>query len=153
MLSPVPEADDRAEADRLRYEIEERIATGRARSSERDTRKLPSQIRRKCREVTGAEAGSVHVLEGEGAPAEKTLHFMLSQNDSMPIDFQELTLGVDETSIADLFDALTASDRPHKRAVPIDRALAIIESELEAGKVDGPLFEIFVKSETYEVVP
>ena len=31
-------------------------------------------------------------------------------------------------TIADIFDALTASDRPYKKAVPIDRALGIIES-------------------------
>ena len=91
--------DARAEVDRLRYEIEELIATARALSSERDTRVLLGLILKKCREVTGADAGSVYVLEGEGAPAEKTLHFMLSQNDSLQIDFQEFTLGVDERSI------------------------------------------------------
>ncbi|HEY4186809.1 MAG TPA: HD domain-containing phosphohydrolase [Polyangia bacterium] len=92
-------ADARAEVDRLRYEIEELIATGRALSSERDTRTLLALILKKCRHVTGADAGSVYVLEGEGAPADKTLHFMLSQNDSLKIDFQEFTLGVDEKSI------------------------------------------------------
>ncbi len=92
-------ADARAEVDRLRYEIEELIETGRALSSERDTRTLLSLILKKCRHVTGADAGSVYVLEGEGAPAEKTLHFMLSQNDSLQIDFQEYSLGVDEKSI------------------------------------------------------
>jgi len=95
----VSDGHDRAEAERLRYEIEELIATGRALSSERDTRKLLGLILRKCRQVTGADAGSVYVLEGEGAPAEKKLHFMLSQNDSLQIDFQEFTLGVDEESI------------------------------------------------------
>jgi len=91
--------DARAEVDRLRYEIEELIATARALSSARDTRALLGMILKKCREVTGADAGSVYVLEGEGTPAEKTLHFMLSQNDSLRIDFQEFTLGVDERSI------------------------------------------------------
>jgi len=93
MLAAVSGADDRTEAKRLRYEIEELIATGRALSSERDTRKLLGLILKKCRQVTGADAGSVYVLEGEGAPAEKKLHFMLSQNDSLQIDFQEFTLG------------------------------------------------------------
>ena len=53
-------------------------------------------------------------------------------------------------TIADIFDALTASDRPYKRAVPIDRALGIIEAEVKVGKVDGPLFDVFVKSEAYK---
>ncbi|HEX2658641.1 MAG TPA: GAF domain-containing protein, partial [Polyangia bacterium] len=92
-------ADARAEVDRLRYEIEELITTARALSSARDTRALLGLILKKCRDVTGADAGSVYVLEGEGAPAEKTLHFMLSQNDSLKIDFKEFTLGVDERSI------------------------------------------------------
>jgi HD-GYP domain-containing protein (c-di-GMP phosphodiesterase class II) len=91
--------DAGAEEVRLRYEIEELVATSRALSSERDIRKLLALILEKCRQVTGADAGSVYVLEGEGAPGEKTLHFMLSQNDSLGIDFQEFTLGVDENSI------------------------------------------------------
>ena len=91
--------DPRDEVQRLRYEIEELIATGRALASERDTRTLLSLILKRCREMTGADAGSVYVLEGEGAPADKTLHFMLSQNDSLRIDFQEFSLGVDAKSI------------------------------------------------------
>jgi HD-GYP domain-containing protein (c-di-GMP phosphodiesterase class II) len=91
--------DPRAEVDRLRYEMGEMVATARALSSERDIRKLLGLILEKCRQVTGADAGSVYVLEGEGRPAQKTLHFMLSQNDSLSIDFQEFTLGVDERSI------------------------------------------------------
>jgi HD-GYP domain-containing protein (c-di-GMP phosphodiesterase class II) len=86
-------------ADRFRYELAELIATSRALSSERDIRKLLALILEKCRQVTGADAGSVYVLEGDGAPAEKRLHFMLSQNDSIAIDLQEFTLGVDEKSI------------------------------------------------------
>ena len=91
--------DPRDEVQRLRYEIEELIATGRELASVRDTRTLLSLILKRCREMTGADAGSVYVLEGEGAPAEKTLHFMLSQNDSLQIDFQEFQLGVDAKSI------------------------------------------------------
>jgi HD-GYP domain-containing protein (c-di-GMP phosphodiesterase class II) len=93
------EEEPRAEAARLRYEIEELVATSRALSSERDIRTLLGLILQKCRQVTGADAGSVYVLEGEGSAADKRLHFMLSQNDSLGIDFQEFTLGVDERSI------------------------------------------------------
>jgi HD-GYP domain-containing protein (c-di-GMP phosphodiesterase class II) len=55
-------------------------------------------------------------------------------------------------TIADIFDALTASDRPYKKAVPIDRALGIIESEVKAGKCDAGLFQIFVEGEVYKKV-
>ena len=93
-------ADDlRSIADRFRYELGELVATSRALSGERDIRKLLALILEKCRQVTGADAGSVYVLEGEGAPAQKRLHFMLSQNDSLKIDFKEFTLEVDGKSI------------------------------------------------------
>jgi HD-GYP domain-containing protein (c-di-GMP phosphodiesterase class II) len=55
-------------------------------------------------------------------------------------------------TIADIFDALTASDRPYKKAVPIDRALAILDSEVKAGKCDGDLFRVFVEGEIYKQV-
>ncbi|HVZ73265.1 MAG TPA: HD domain-containing phosphohydrolase [Polyangia bacterium] len=96
-------------ADRFRYEVAELVATSRALSSERDIRKLLALILEKSRQVTGADAGSVYVLEEEdgalvAAPGpttsnERRLHFMMSQNDSLKIDFQEFTLGVDEKSI------------------------------------------------------
>jgi HD-GYP domain-containing protein (c-di-GMP phosphodiesterase class II) len=96
-------------ADRFRYEVAELVATSRALSSERDIRKLLALILEKSRQVTGADAGSVYVLEElDGAPVAapgptsqdaKRLHFMMSQNDSLKIDFKEFTLGVDEKSI------------------------------------------------------
>jgi HD-GYP domain-containing protein (c-di-GMP phosphodiesterase class II) len=91
--------DLRTIADRYRYEVGELVATSRALSSERDIRTLLALILEKCRQVTGADAGSVYVLEGEGAIHDKRLHFMLSQNDSIQIDFKEFTLGVDGKSI------------------------------------------------------
>jgi HD-GYP domain-containing protein (c-di-GMP phosphodiesterase class II) len=55
-------------------------------------------------------------------------------------------------TIADIFDALTASDRPYKKAVPVDRALAIIDDEVKAGRCDATLFGVFVESEVYKKV-
>lgn len=54
-------------------------------------------------------------------------------------------------TIADIFDALTASDRPYKRAVPADRALGILESEVKRGQLDEDLFRIFTESKVYEI--
>jgi HD-GYP domain-containing protein (c-di-GMP phosphodiesterase class II) len=87
--------------DQARYHLDELLAISRAMSSQRDIRKLLDLILRKSREITGADAGSVYVLEPdeEGAEGEKRLHFMLSQNDSMKIDFEELDLAVDGSSI------------------------------------------------------
>jgi HD-GYP domain-containing protein (c-di-GMP phosphodiesterase class II) len=47
-------------------------------------------------------------------------------------------------TIADIFDALTASDRPYKAAVPVDRALDILACEARAGALDGALFDLFL---------
>jgi HD-GYP domain-containing protein (c-di-GMP phosphodiesterase class II) len=53
-------------------------------------------------------------------------------------------------TIADIFDALTASDRPYKRAVPIERALDILGYEVKDGMVDADLFDMFVKAKVFE---
>jgi HD-GYP domain-containing protein (c-di-GMP phosphodiesterase class II) len=47
-------------------------------------------------------------------------------------------------TISDIFDALTASDRPYKKAMPVDRALAILRDEASRGQIDGSLLDVFV---------
>jgi HD-GYP domain-containing protein (c-di-GMP phosphodiesterase class II) len=64
----------------------------------------------------------------------------------------EIPLPTKMMTICDIFDALTASDRPYKRAVPIDRALSILESSVLANEVDGELFRIFRDSKVFERV-
>jgi HD-GYP domain-containing protein (c-di-GMP phosphodiesterase class II) len=49
-------------------------------------------------------------------------------------------------TIADIFDALTASDRPYKRAVPAERALDILQAESRAGALDQGLLRVFVEA-------
>jgi len=53
-------------------------------------------------------------------------------------------------TIADIFDALTASDRPYKRALPPERALGIMDEEVRAGMLDPDLFEVFTATRAYE---
>jgi len=65
---------------------------------------------------------------------------------------EEIALESRMLTIADIFDALTASDRPYKPAVPVPKALAIIESEVKAGRCDGDLYQIFVGAEVYRRV-
>jgi len=50
-------------------------------------------------------------------------------------------------AIADVYDALTAADRPYKKAVPTVQALAIIEQESKSGMLDAELFRVFVEAE------
>ncbi|HEX8538067.1 MAG TPA: HD domain-containing phosphohydrolase, partial [Cystobacter sp.] len=50
-------------------------------------------------------------------------------------------------AIADIYDALTASDRPYKKAVPHPLALDILQREVKSGQLDADLFRIFVEAE------
>ena len=47
-------------------------------------------------------------------------------------------------AVCDIYDALTASDRPYKRAVPREKALRILEDEGRAGLLDSWLVSAFV---------
>jgi HD-GYP domain-containing protein (c-di-GMP phosphodiesterase class II) len=53
-------------------------------------------------------------------------------------------------SVADIFDALTASDRPYKRAVPTDKALEILGLEVDSGHLDAELVRLFAQSRAWE---
>lgn len=54
-------------------------------------------------------------------------------------------------TISDIFDALTARDRPYKRAVPIERALDIISQEVKSQLLDPNLFQLFVDAKIYDL--
>jgi HD-GYP domain-containing protein (c-di-GMP phosphodiesterase class II) len=49
-------------------------------------------------------------------------------------------------TIADIFDALTASDRPYKKAMPAEKALDILRDEARRGQIDVPLLAVFVEA-------
>ena len=55
-------------------------------------------------------------------------------------------------TISDIFDALTAQDRPYKRAVPPTTALDILHAEAKEGKLDPDLLDIFVSHKIYAPV-
>jgi HD-GYP domain-containing protein (c-di-GMP phosphodiesterase class II) len=54
-------------------------------------------------------------------------------------------------TIADIYDALVAWDRPYKRAVSEERARAILCEEAQAGKIDGELLRVFLETEIYRL--
>jgi HD-GYP domain-containing protein (c-di-GMP phosphodiesterase class II) len=47
-------------------------------------------------------------------------------------------------TVSDIFDALTASDRPYKTAVPVERALDILIEERKAGALDADVLDLFI---------
>ncbi|MEO8797078.1 MAG: HD domain-containing phosphohydrolase, partial [Polyangiaceae bacterium] len=55
-------------------------------------------------------------------------------------------------SIADIYDALTASDRPYKRAVPVEKALDILGFEVKDNHVDAELVRIFREARVWEKI-
>ncbi len=50
-------------------------------------------------------------------------------------------------AISDIYDALTASDRPYKKAVPHELALDILKKEADSGQLDKELFLVFVEAQ------
>jgi HD-GYP domain-containing protein (c-di-GMP phosphodiesterase class II) len=64
---------------------------------------------------------------------------------------EEIPLQSKMMTIPDIFDALTASDRPYKRAVPVDRALHIIGEEVNSQLLDPVLFNLFVEAKIYQL--
>ncbi|MGH7699413.1 MAG: HD domain-containing phosphohydrolase, partial [Gemmatimonadales bacterium] len=53
-------------------------------------------------------------------------------------------------TISDIYDALTAQDRPYKPAVSRDRALEIMAEEVADGQLDRDLYGLFVGAKVYE---
>lgn len=54
-------------------------------------------------------------------------------------------------TICDIYDALTASDRPYKAAVSTEKALEIMRNEALTGAIDRQLLEVFVSNRIYKV--
>ena len=89
--------------NRYRYELGELIEISRAISQERDLDRLLDLILVKSRFITGADAGSIYVVETtrrEGGDVERRLRFKLSQNDSISFASREFTIPLSTRSIA-----------------------------------------------------
>lgn len=52
-------------------------------------------------------------------------------------------------AIADVFEALTASDRPYKKAMPLSQSLKILGQMKLDNHVDADLFDIFINDKIY----
>jgi HD-GYP domain-containing protein (c-di-GMP phosphodiesterase class II) len=62
--------------------------------------------------------------------------------DAIPVQARIMT-------IADIYDALTAADRPYKRAVSPELALEILQREAKAGELDADLLHTFISARVY----
>ncbi len=77
-------------------------------------------------------------LNGKGYPRGVT-------GEEIPIETRFMT-------VCDIFDALTASDRPYKKAMPVEKALAILQMEADEGGLDPDAVDLFVQTRVYEKV-
>ncbi len=53
-------------------------------------------------------------------------------------------------TIIDVYDALTAEDRPYKPPMPVEKAFGILDSMAEEGKIDRNILELFKESKAWE---
>ena len=60
--------------------------------------------------------------------------------------------GIGMMAVCDIFDALTATDRPYKASVPLDRALSILQSEVVSGHIDADLVQLFSQAKIYNIL-
>lgn len=77
-------------------------------------------------------------LDGSGYP-----HGLRAE--AIPVQARILT-------IADIYDALTAADRPYKKALPTERALDILHQEADRGRIDADLLALFCVGSVWRVL-
>jgi HD-GYP domain-containing protein (c-di-GMP phosphodiesterase class II) len=65
------------------------------------------------------------------------------RGDQIPVQSRMMT-------IADIYDALTATDRPYKKAIRVEEALDTLREEQRAGALDGALLDIFIDARVFE---
>lgn len=63
---------------------------------------------------------------------------------------KEISIQARILGILDIFEALTARDRPYKPAMSVEKAIIILEKEVEDNHLDKSLFDIFMKEKIYE---
>jgi HD-GYP domain-containing protein (c-di-GMP phosphodiesterase class II) len=67
-------------------------------------------------------------------------------SDQIPVQAKMMT-------ICDIYDALSSSDRPYKRAIPTDRALDILKICVRDEEIDPELFRVFLDAHVYRLTP
>ena len=93
---------------------------------------------RELRHIPQIAYGHHEKLNGRGYPNAVTA-------EAIPVQTRMMT-------IADIFDALTATDRPYKRAVPVDRAISILHMEANDGMLDKSLLDAFVEARVFDAL-
>jgi hypothetical protein len=91
---------------------------------------------RELRNIPSIAVGHHEKLNGRGYPR--------------AIGAEQIPVQTRMMTISDIFDALTASDRPYKRAVPLERALDILTAEAKDGMLDPELLTTFIEAKVFD---
>src|SRR5438046_1513292 len=91
---------------------------------------------RELQDIPMIAYGHHEQLDDKGYPRRVT-------GEGIPIQTRMMT-------ISDIYDALSAADRPYKAAVAPARALDIMADEVRAGQLDQELFRLFVDGKVFE---
>jgi HD-GYP domain-containing protein (c-di-GMP phosphodiesterase class II) len=92
---------------------------------------------KELREVPTIARSHHEKLDGSGYPEGR-------RGAEIPVQSRMMT-------VSDIFDALTASDRPYKSAVPVERALDILDQERRAGAIDPDILDLFVELKPWKL--
>lgn len=65
-------------------------------------------------------------------------------SDEIPIQAKML-------AVCDIFDAVTASDRPYRSAMPVEQGLEILRREAKSGRVDNSFTELFIQAGVWKM--
>ena len=101
------------------------------------THKMLSQLPfpKKLKNVAHYASAHHERLDGEGYP-------LGLKNSEIPLQARIIAL-------ADIFDALTAKDRPYKKEKTLSEAITIMNSMVKEDFIDANLFELFIKERIY----
>ncbi|MFV8820095.1 HD domain-containing phosphohydrolase [Haliea sp. E17] len=89
--------------------------------------------------------------ELKNVPRYASTHHETMRGDGYPRRLPGDALSIPERllAIADVFEALTAADRPYKKAKPVSVAIAIMARMVADNHIDRDCFELFLTSGTY----
>ena len=93
--------------------------------------KLPKHLKN-VPEIAG---GHHERMDGKGYPKGLTIDQMSVQSRAM--------------GVADIFEALTASDRPYKKAKTLSESLRIMKRMKDTGHIDPDIFNVFIEKKIY----
>lgn len=65
---------------------------------------------------------------------------------------EDIPLQTQMLAIADIYDALTASDRPYKRRLPVNTVIKILRQEAAKNKISSDLVELFEQRQVFTVL-